>query len=155
MPSTLLRLGARKLRTVDDAEGVQGAAEVAVPRRGFIWPTESFKHPAYPVTFVAGGRYRSTGTSIAHLPPSVSEVDVYTACERGCYFHHPRDDIVYFDTPRGSSHMKWERIGAVDFDATIVKRMIHDTRGERSKVLPSFKNEVLASLKRLQALRAV
>ena len=51
--------------------------------------------------------------------------------------------------------MKWERIGAVDFDATIVKRMIHDTRGERSKVLPSFKNEVLASLKRLQALRAV
>jgi hypothetical protein len=95
--------------TVDDAEGVQGAAEVAVPRRGFIWPTESFKHPAYPVTFVAGGRYRSTGTSFAHLPPSVSEVDVYTACERGCYFHSPRDDIVYFDPPPG---VKPHEVGA-------------------------------------------
>jgi hypothetical protein len=51
--------------------------------------------------------------------------------------------------------MKWERIGAVDFDETIVKRMIRNARGERSDVPSDFKNEVLASLKRLQALRAV
>ena len=105
---------------------------------------------------MVGGRYRLTETIFSNLPPISFVVDVYTACERGCYFHQPNEDTVCFE-PLGSpfTRMKWERIGAVDFDETIVTRMIRNARGPRSIVPPCCMTEVMASLKRLQKLHAV
>ena len=85
-----------------------------------------------------------------HHGIQVYVANVYTACDGGCFVHLPKGDMVVFDS-YPHLHVMRERIGTVDFDEMILKRMLQDV-GIVYMPAGVMRVEVLASLKRLQTI---
>ena len=90
-------------------------------RKGVRWGSEITE------TIAAGTRYRfSVPHSNSSLPPFVTEVDVYAACQNILYVYVPAADAVETWTPM--CNWKWTAVGVVDLDVHTFARMLRDAK---------------------------
>ena len=64
--------------------------------------------------------------SNSSLPPFVTEVDVYAACQNILYVYVPATDAVETWTPM--CNWKWTAVGVVDLDVHTLARMLRDAK---------------------------
>ena len=99
---------------------------------------------------VAGLRYRLTQPTALDGVNHVGELDTSTAGDRGCYFYDLSKDIVFFDSPLAGC--KWERIGVVVFDETVLTRMIKWGNNNGSYFIPEERKDMAKQLENLRRL---
>ena len=94
---------------------------------GSVYARESRRGSETMETIVAGTRYRfSVPQANTSLPPTVTEADVYAACQNSLYVYVPETDTVASWTPM--CNWKWTAVGVVELDVLTIARMLRDAK---------------------------